>query len=347
MHYQYKLFKPNNSEQAKAKINVQDKTNPFHGFIGNEESVDLLLVYAYHSFISKMEIDGEMVSPRSCPARIALIGPPSTGKTTMSKSFADLLKLPFWATSGDNITSPSVITENLEKIFTKSNMELVDDDDEFLSYPPCVIFIDEVHMVPKMVQEQLLPMLEIKDGILTLEDNEKISFRNVCIIIGTTNPEFLTYALKTRFDQINLEKHTKQQLSQIVEAKFPEFTKCVCDMVADVKRTARQALSFSTLVKMVAQKDNSSFPEAINKLIRYEGIQFGMPKKCFKILKLINNSEKGLSKNNICIASGIQVAEFEQDCLPYLLESDRNPAYVEVGARHKITQHGKELLSQL
>lgn len=116
-------------------------------------------------------------------------GPPGTGKTTLSRIIANILKYPYFE---KNATSLKV--EELRKIFN--------DYRNALEKP--LIFIDEVHRLSKNQQEVLLPVME--EG------------RAIIIGASTENPFFsLTGAIRSRGFLFEFKKVDREDLKNLLE----------------------------------------------------------------------------------------------------------------------------------
>src|SRR3978361_2085144 len=135
---------------------------------------------------------------------VLLFGPPGLGKTTLAQIVARELGVNFRATSGPVLAKAG----DLAAILT--NLE-----------PRDVLFIDEVHRLPAVVEEILYPAME--DHVLDLVIGEGPSARSVQIplnpftlVAATTRAGLLATPLRDRFGiPIRLEFYTPAEL-QIV-----------------------------------------------------------------------------------------------------------------------------------
>lgn len=137
---------------------------------------------------------------------VLLHGPPGLGKTSMAKIIASELGVGFKVTSGPVIERPG----DLAAILTSLQ-------------PRDVLFIDEIHRLPRVVEEVLYPAMEdyqidILIGQGPSARSVKIDLKPFTLIGATTRTSLLTSPLRDRFGIVlRLEFYREEQLSQIVQ----------------------------------------------------------------------------------------------------------------------------------
>jgi len=166
---------------------------------------------------------------------ILFYGPPGIGKTTLSHIIANELKGELKTTSGPAI----VKTGDLAAILTN----LKDND---------VLFIDEIHRLPKPVEEALYPVME--DFALDIIIGKGPSARTmrlpvpkITIVGATTRLALLSAPLRDRFGMtLRLDYYTDEEMAQIILRSAKLFNiplkKEMADLIAKrARRTPRIA----------------------------------------------------------------------------------------------------------
>lgn len=118
---------------------------------------------------------------------VLLSGPPGLGKTTLATVIANELGLPLATTSAPSLNKPSDVASLLSGLTQ-----------------PTVLFVDEIHALPRAAEEMLYSALE--DGVLDFIVGEGVKSRTIRIqlepfvLIGaTTQSGLLSAPLRDRF----------------------------------------------------------------------------------------------------------------------------------------------------
>lgn len=150
-------------------------------------------------FIEAAKIRGESLD------HVLLYGPPGLGKTTMAYIIANELNVNIKTASGPSIEKPGDLAAVL------SSLE-----------PGDVLFIDEIHRMPRYIEEILYPAMEDfnLDIIIGSEGNTrniKIDLPPFTLVGATTKAGDLTSPLRDRFGIVNkLKYYNEEELMKIV-----------------------------------------------------------------------------------------------------------------------------------
>ncbi|MFZ0091173.1 MAG: Holliday junction branch migration DNA helicase RuvB [Solirubrobacteraceae bacterium] len=136
---------------------------------------------------------------------VLLAGPPGLGKTSLAQIIAAELEVPFVQTAGPALERKRDIASFLTAL-----------------EPRAVFFVDEIHRLPRALEETFYPAME--DGELPITVGEGAGARIVTLtlppftLIGaTTRAGLLTTPLRDRFGiQHRLEHYSPQDLARIV-----------------------------------------------------------------------------------------------------------------------------------
>lgn len=136
---------------------------------------------------------------------VLLYGPPGLGKTTLAAIIANEMNVHIRTTSGPAIERPGDLAAIL------SSLE-----------PGDVLFIDEIHRLPRAIEEVLYPAME--DFCLDIVIGNGQSARSIrldlppfTLVGATTRAGSLSAPLRDRFGvHCRLEYYTKEQLEEIV-----------------------------------------------------------------------------------------------------------------------------------
>ena len=163
-------------------------------YIGQEKVKENLKV-----FIEAAKIRSEALD------HVLLYGPPGLGKTTLEAIIANELGVNFRITSGPALERPGDLAALL------TNMDEGD-----------VLFIDEIHRMPRTVEEILYPAMEdfaidIMNGKGQGAMSIHLPLQKFTLIGATTRAGQLSAPLRDRFGMLmRLELYTPEELGQIV-----------------------------------------------------------------------------------------------------------------------------------
>jgi Holliday junction DNA helicase RuvB len=168
----------------------------------------------------KIAVDAALI--RSEPlGHVLLDGPPGLGKTTFAMCIPKALNVPLQIASGAALTAPKDLLPYL------SNAE-----------EGSILFIDEIHRLPKAVEEFMYPAMEdfrvditLGEGISARTVN--MSLRPFTIIGATTRSGMLSAPLRDRFQvREHLEFYSHDELTEIVRRNAAKLRIPIVDVAA-------------------------------------------------------------------------------------------------------------------
>ncbi len=163
-------------------------------YVGQEEITKNLSVFIEASKIRNESLD-----------HVLLYGPPGLGKTTLAHIIANELGVNIKTASGPSIEKSGDLAAIL------STLE-----------PGDVLFIDEIHRMPKFIEEILYPAMEDFEMDLVLNTdgksrNIKIDLPPFTLVGATTRAGDISSPLRDRFGIVSkLQYYTEEELLQIV-----------------------------------------------------------------------------------------------------------------------------------
>ena len=163
-------------------------------YIGQEEVTSNLSVFIEASKIRNESLD-----------HVLLYGPPGLGKTTLAHIIANELGVNLKTASGPSLEKSGDLAAVL------STLE-----------PGDVLFIDEIHRMPKFIEEILYPAMEDFELDLVINNdgksrNLKIDLPPFTLVGATTRAGDISAPLRDRFGIINkLQYYTEDELKEII-----------------------------------------------------------------------------------------------------------------------------------
>ncbi len=181
-------------EQAGDEFETNIRPQSLREYVGQEEITSNLKVFIEASKIRNESLD-----------HVLLYGPPGLGKTTLAHIIANELGVNIKTASGPSIEKSGDLAAIL------STLE-----------PGDVLFIDEIHRMPKFIEEILYPAMEDFEMDLVLNSdgksrNIKIDLPPFTLVGATTRAGDISAPLRDRFGIVSkLQYYSEEELCKIV-----------------------------------------------------------------------------------------------------------------------------------
>jgi Holliday junction DNA helicase RuvB len=299
------------SKLAERKEKVLWRPDNFESYIGQASLKDILQSY----------MRGCKDLKRTFP-HFLVDGKPGSGKTTISYILAKQLGLNFKESLASTIKSPQQLIDLLVEV------------------DGGILLIDELQGINKGVATMLLPIME----------DFQISGKHIkpfTLSSCTTEKGILLKKWKPMVDRFKIQKtldpYSIEELSILLKQyKNKTFLNTVMDdnifvvIAKNSRGTPRVGIrlleSFIYMNKPLEQVFKA-----------YNIVQDGITTEDIKVLKLLNDSPKGLGLNTICAFLQTSIENFMYQQENYLIEL----GLMTIGNRRTITLKGKELLNDL
>ncbi len=136
-------------------------------------------------------------------SHILLDGPPGLGKTTISQAIANELGVDLIVANAASIRSVGSMTKYLLNLSTY-----------------CVLFIDEIHRLPKLVEEFLYPVMEDFKATVVLDgEPEELEIPRFTLVGATTSGGSLSQPFYDRFTiKEHLKFYTQDELAKLARS---------------------------------------------------------------------------------------------------------------------------------
>ncbi len=330
-------------EQRRWKVDPTNPACPYHSFVGNAKAKKRLARISCAALENFNHCCRELA--------IALIGPPSTGKTTLAYRHAQVLNLPFVKLTPAMLPNADALFNHVAQVCKDAGMPLVEVKREgHYIFPPIVIFIDEIHdLNPKLSRGPLLKAVEFDDHLLATESGKTADTYNVHWVIATTDRGELFDAFDTRFVKVPLSLYDKDEMAEIVLSANPELGEEAARLVSFYNsRVPREALAFAREMMLEAKMRPGTPWTEVAKIVAEDNDidSFGMTLQRLRILKAL--AKQPLSEERLPSVAGCKIKEAKKFVLPALMDFDegQEPMVTVTSKGFTITRTGLEELDK-
>ena len=280
----------------------------FEEYVGQEDVKENIRVFVKAAKIRNVALD-----------HVLLYGPPGLGKTTMANVIANELGVNIKTASGPTIEKSGDLAAIL------STLEPFD-----------VLFIDEIHRIPKYIEEILYSAMEdFKLDIIVGNDgqsrNIKIDLPPFTLVGATTRAGDLSSPLRDRFGiTCKLNYYTVEELSKIVKRSANVLDIKIEEEAAKIiaKRSRKTPRIANRLLKRVSDFALVEGLEIIDKDITNKSLdrlkvdEYGLDHTDIEYLESLINKFNGgpVGVESIAASIGEEVTTIEDVIEPFLLQ---------------------------
>ena len=323
----------------------QRVANSFSGFVGNSAAIGTLKRGILKALLSE---------PPQLPISYLLTGNPSTGKTELARRVSMSLELPFVSLDGRALRSREHLFELIDGRLRDYGQAASNAEMRYqlpvMDYPPLVVFVDEVHLVSKPIQESLLTALEPKDRSLLLSDR-LARLPQVTFLFATTRSSEVDMAFRTRCTEIALKDYTEDEVAQIVGLQHPNWPESLLREIARCGRLVpRIALAVAkelvdeALVTEYPDRDLNDHLDEVRRTRQVD--ENGLSGLDIEYLELLEREGRPLGERNVLsMLPNIDKDRFLEEVEPLLIA--RMQLVRRTGRGREITPEGRRYLIEL
>ena len=295
-------------EDEKTEPTLRPQT--LQNYIGQQKIKDNLAVYIQAAKERKEPLDHAL-----------FYGPPGLGKTTLAGIIANEMGVHMKVTSGPAIEKPGELAAIL------NNLQEGD-----------VLFIDEIHRLPRTVEEVLYPAMEdFEIDIIIGKNGEstrsvRLDLPRFTLIAATTRTGLLSAPLRDRFGLIeHLEFYTVEELKTIIRNSAKILDVEIDD--AGAEEMARRSRGTPRLANRMLKRVRDFAQIKFDGLITKDAAEYALDLMKVDrdgldqldrnlLLTLINNFSGGpAGLDTLAAALGEDAGTIEDVCEPYLLQN--------------------------
>ncbi|MGF1484332.1 MAG: Holliday junction branch migration DNA helicase RuvB [Opitutales bacterium] len=301
-------FNQKPGESASSQVDAALRPLRFSDFTGQEKTLERLEV-----MVGAARTRGEALN------HILLSGPPGLGKTTLAWILGQELGTQVRITSGPVIEKAGDLAGLLTGLETGD-----------------ILFIDEIHRLPKTVEEYLYSAMEDFRIDIMIDQGPnarsvRLSLPRFTLVAATTRTGLLTAPLRSRFAlQTRLEHYDRRQLQRIVERSCRLLEVAIdTDGAAEIAGRARGTPRIANnLIYFVRDYALQRADGRINRAVAASALELleiderGLDDMDKRILRLMAENYRGgpVGLGTIAVAVGEEPHTLEEVHEPYLIQ---------------------------
>jgi Holliday junction DNA helicase RuvB len=240
---------------------------------------------------------------------VLIDGPPGLGKTTMAGAIATEMEVNLYVANAANLRSVKNVIPYLLRMTKRS-----------------VFFIDEIHRLPKLVEEFLYPVMEdFKINIILEKEPEEIEIPAFTLVGATTSGGSLSQPFYDRFQiKEHLSFYSDIELAKLARSNSESLGLVMDD--SDLLEIAKRSKGTPRILNgrlqwyknyKLCHNDDST----VNDIFAVQGIdEHGLDTYDRSYLDLLkNNRGNPLGLKSISSITGIAIETIENSIEPYLI----------------------------
>jgi holliday junction DNA helicase RuvB len=240
---------------------------------------------------------------------VLIDGPPGLGKTTIASAVASEMEVNLYTTNAANLRSVKNVIQYLLRMTKRS-----------------VFFIDEIHRLPKLVEEFLYPVMEdFKFSMVMEKEPEEIEVPAFTLVGATTSGGSLSQPFYDRFQiKEHLSFYNEEELAKLARLNAEKLGLVISD--EDLIEIAKRSKGTPRILNGRLQwyknyKSCMNDNATVDDIFQLQGIDNnGMDSYDRDYLELLkNNKGNPLGLKAISSLTGIAIDTIENSVEPYLV----------------------------
>lgn len=240
---------------------------------------------------------------------VLIDGPPGLGKTTIASAIASEMDVNLYVANAANLRSVKNVVSYLMRMTKR-----------------CVFFIDEIHRLPKLVEEFLYPVMEdFKFTMVVEKEPEEIEVPAFTLVGATTSGGSLSQPFYDRFQiKEHLSFYNEEELAKLARSNSEKLGLVIND--EDLLEIAKRSKGTPRILNGRLQwyknyKSCMNDNATVDDIFQLQGIDNnGMDSYDRDYLELLkNNKGNPLGLKAISSLTGIAIDTIENSVEPYLV----------------------------